>query len=261
MRFKSIFWLFNIVVVIALIIFAGASFFLFGKDYAAVYWGNMWFVAVLFLLFIGVLDFYFIRNWSLFELLEAEDWPALLAWLENRLYTRGQIRRPYANLLINTALSVANYDAVKKLDAEIRQRKPELMRHLGVSLGIPHIKEENRNAILDHYNPLADDPKTHRRDWARWCRAMASGEDGIEEMTELLSGKDPSIRLLACYILDGYRPELEEAGNAALELARSTLKADLAGEAGNKALQRSREDHLLAAVLAARVNEARTRLP
>jgi len=257
MKFKSIFWLFNGVVVLALVIFGVASFLLFGRDYAAVYWGNMWIVAVLFVVLIAVLDFYFVRNWKLFDLLEQEDWPALLAWLEDRIYVRGQFKRPYANLLINTALSVSNIDAVKKLETEVRQRKPELLKHLGVALGIPVLLSQDSEAVKAYFGPLADDARTHRRDWARWCRAAAAGSDGLEELADLLEAKDLSVRLLAYDELNRGPHELPEAVSASMNDAASELKGQLEGESGERRLTRSREDHLMAVVLTARVNEAR----
>jgi hypothetical protein len=260
MRFKSIFWLFNIVVIFALIVFAVASFFLFGKDYAAVYWGNMWIVAVLFVVLIGVLDFYFIRNWTLFDLLEKEDWPELLAWLESRLYGKGQLRKHYANLLINTALSVSNLDAVKKLETEIRQRKPELLQSLGVALGIPILLEQDWPKVDAYFGPLADDPKTHKRNWARWCRALAAGGDGVSELIELLDAKDPSIRLLSLQMLEQHSELLNSDQTETLQAVRSTLQKTLAGSSGDRVLQRSREDHLMAVVLSSKVNEIRSEI-
>jgi hypothetical protein len=206
---------------------------------------------------IGALDFYFIRNWSLFTYLEQENWPSLLAWLEDRLYIRGKLNRPYANLLINTALSVSNLDAVKKLETEIRQRKPELMKSLGVSLGIPLLLEQKWSLVAEYFGPLADDPKTRRQDWAQWCRALATGKDGISELTELLNFKDVSIRLLSVQLLDQFAGELTGSQADLLDKVKSELRITTKGSAGDRALQRSREDHLMAVVLSSRVNETR----
>jgi len=260
MRFKSIFWLFNIVVILALVLISTASFLILEKNSAFMFWENMWLLVLLFVLMIAILDIYFIRNWKLFTYLEQEDWPALLAWLEERLYEKGHITRPHANLLINTALSVSNLDAVRKLETEIRQRKPELMKSLGVSLGIPVLLEQNWTAVAEYFGPLADDPKTKRRDWAQWCRGLADGEGRIEELFTLAEGKDPSLRLLSLQLLDQYQSELNEEQKNKLEAVRKSLQASLRGAAGERALQRSREDHLMAVVLSSRVNEVRKEL-
>lgn len=260
MRFKSIFWLFNIVVILALILVSAASFFMLETNSAALFWRNMWLLLLMFVLMIAALDFYFILNWKLFTYLEREDWPALLAWLEERLYLKGKLNRPYSNLLINTALSVSNLDAVKKLETEIRQRKPELIKSLGVSLGIPVLLEQNWSAIGDYFGPLADNPRTHRRDWAQWCRALASGDKGIDELLELLSGQDISIQLLSLQVLEQMAGQLNETQIAVLSGKKTEIRVAVKGSAGERVLQRSRENHLMAVVLSSRVNEIRNEL-
>lgn len=260
MRFKSIFWLFNIVVILALILVSAASFFMLETNSAALFWRNMWLLLLMFVLMIAALDFYFILNWKLFTYLEREDWPALLAWLEERLYLKGKLNRPYSNLLINTALSVSNLDAVKKLETEIRQRKPELIKSLGVSLGIPVLLEQNWSAIGDYFGPLADNPRTHRRDWAQWCRALASGDKGIDELLELLSGQDISIQLLSLQVLEQMAGQLNETQIAVLSGKKTEIRVAVKGSAGERVLQRSRENHLMAVVLSSRVNEIRKEL-
>ena len=260
MRFKSIFWLFNIVVILALVLISTASFFILEKNSAAMFWENMWLLLLLFVLMIAALDFYFIRNWSLFSYLEQEDWPALLAWLEERLYEKGKLNRPYSNLLINTALSVSNLDAVKKLETEIRQRKPELLKSLGVSLGIPVLLEQNWSAVADYFGPLADNPGTKRRDWALWCRALAGKEQGIDDLMSLINGKDPSVRLLSVQLLNQYKDLLSDDQAESLKSAGDSLRIILKGASGERALQRSREDHLMAVVLSSKVNEVRQEL-
>ncbi len=260
MRFKTIFWLFNTIVLLALILIAFVPLLLLGKDYAAVYWGNMWIIAALFFVLIAALDIYFIRNWQLFNLLEKEDWPTLLAWLEERLYVKGSLNRAYAGLLINTSLSVSNLEAVRKLETEIRRKKPVLLKTLGVALGIPVLLDQDPDAVLAYFSPLADDPKTRRRAWARWCRALASGVDGRDELLELLGGRDPAVRLLSVHLLDQYELMLSEEQKESVHTEKISLRSVLAGDAGERALSRSREDHLMAVVLTTRINDARKSL-
>lgn len=260
MRFKSIFWLFNIVVILALILIFAASFFMLESNTAALFWRNMWILVLMFALMIAALDFYFVLNWKLFTYLEKEDWPSLLAWLEERLYLKGKLNRPYSNLLINTALSVSNLDAVKKLETEIRQRKPELIKSLGVSLGIPVLLEQNWRAVGEYFGPLADSPKTHRRDWAQCCRALAAGEEGIDEFLELLSTNDISIRLLSLQVLERMSDKLDETQSGVLVAKRSEILAAVKGSAGERLIQKSREQHLMAVVLSSRINEIRKEL-
>ena len=256
MKFKTIFQLFNAIVLLALLMFVISSVFLFDGEYAAAYRANIWIAALVFAVLIGILDFYCISNWNLFTLLEKQDWPALLAWLEKRIYRKGELIRPYANLLISTALSLSNHAALRKLENEVRERRPRLMRSLGVSLGIPLLLEDDMEAVSRYFGPLADDERTQRRDWAGWCRAFASGDEGRRELLELLDGNDPSILLLTLEVFDRMNWNLDDSEKRKIEDIREFLKSSLTGEKGERRLLRSREDHLMALILAPRVNKA-----
>ncbi len=260
MKFKSIFWLFNIVVLVSLILFSFLTFFLFGEDYAFVYWSNFWLVAVVFIVVVGGLDFFFIYNWRLFSLMEDEEWSALLAWLEELIYTRNRLNRFYANLLINTALSVGNYEAVQRLEAQVRHRKPHLMHILGVSLGIPLLNAGKPEAIVDFYGPLAEDSKVQNRNWAVFCRSSAQGEEGIGSLVSLLDDKDISIRLLSFKLLSENMSLLDDARKDKVRSVFSALKAETEGSSGDRKIQKSRDEHLLAHIYASQVDAVRTRL-
>ena len=257
MKFKTIFQLFNVIILLALLIFVFSSFFLFDREYAAAYLSSIWIAALIFAALIGILDYYFISNWKLFTFLENQDWPALLQWLEKRIYTQGRLIRPYASLLISTALSLSDHAALRRLETEVRERRPRLMRSLGVALGIPLLLGDDTAAVSRYFGPLADDKRTQRRDWAVWCRAFASGAEGREELLELLGGNDPSILLLTLQIFDRMNWSMEDSEKQKIEHTRGALKESLSGEKGERRLNRSREEHLMALVLSPRVNEAR----
>jgi len=229
-------------------------------------WGGMaavrsvWIILPIFVLLVGILDFYFIRNWKLFSLLEAEDWPGLLAWLENRLYVRRKLNRAYSNLLINAAISVSNFDAIRKLEVEIRERRPILLRSLGVALGIPVLLEQDWKAIAEYYGPLAEDPKTKQRDWAIWCRAAALGGERIDQLMELLNGRDISLRLLSWEILERRSQYLSGAQLNVLAASKMELKRMLNGPEGERMLQKSRENYLISLLLSSQVDRVKSNL-
>ena len=259
MKLRAVFFLFNILVFLALLIAAVPPFFIHGQGGIAVM-GNVWIILLVFALIVGGMDFYFIRNRRLFILLEAEDWPSLLAWLEHRLYVKRNLNRTYSNLLIRTALSVSNLDAIRKLEAEIRRKRPVLLRALGVGLGIPILLRQNWKAIAEYYGPLADDPKTRQRDWAVWCRAVALGRERIDQLMELLASRDVSLRLLSWEILERRSRFLSDAQRAALAASKVELKDMLNGSGGDGMLRKSREDYLISLVLSSQVDRVKSDL-
>lgn len=259
MKLRAIFLLFNLFVFLALILVLIPSFLILDRGGMSIV-RNVWIVFLVLVLIVGILDFYLIRNWKLFSLLEAENWPSLLAWLENRLYVRRKLNRAYSNLLINTALSVSNLDAIKKLELEIRQKRPALLRFLGVSLGIPILLEQNWKAIAEYYGPLADDSKTRQRDWAIWCRAVALGEGRIDQLMELLDNRDISLRLLSWEILEKRSRYLSDAQLDVLAASKMELKNMLSCSKGDRMLQKSREDYLISLVLSSQVDGVKSDL-
>lgn len=265
MRFKTIFWLFNGVVVASFLFVALIPLAVLGSDYLGVFWGRNWILAVVFLIFIGVLDGYFISNWRLFTFLESENWPELLRWLEDRLYEKGRINRVTAGLMINTALSLSRLDAIRRLEKEIRETRPRMLALSGVYLGIPVLLEGDAEKIEAYFAPLADDPRTRRRDWARWCRCFAlvsrgRGEDAQGELLAISETRDAPLGLLVFQLLDPLAAGLDEKETEKYRRHRRELVESVTGAAGRKRLARSREDNLMALVLGGLVNESRERL-
>jgi len=256
-KLRAIFLLFNVLMILLLFFVLIVSSFIPNRsEIVAV--GNVW--IILLVLSVGILDFYFIQNWRLLSLLEAENWPGLLAWLENRLHVKRRLNRVYSSLLISTALSVSKLDAIKKLEVEIRQKRPKLRRSLGVALGIPILLEQDREAIARYYGPLADDPKTKQRDWAIWCRAATLGRGKIDQLMRLLGSRDISLRLLSWEILKQRSRYLSDAELDVLAKSRVELKNLLNESRGDKMLRKSRENYLISLVLSSQVDRVKSDL-
>ncbi len=260
MRFKSMFWILNVLVLLSLVLATIATFIFFDRDYVAFYWRRMWAFTAFFILLIGILDYFFIRNWRLFDLLGKEDWPTLLACLEEYIYVKGKLNKQYANLLINTALSVSNVSSVRKLESEVRHKKAVLFPSLGVALGIPLVLEQNNQAIAEFYKPLADNERTLRQDLARWCCLDASTHQDNAGLIALLNTKDLSVRLLALGTLDKRKENLCDEESALIDKAKIQIRSTLSGNKGELMLRRSRESHLLTMVLASHINMVKEKI-
>jgi len=219
MKFKSIFFLFNIVVILSFALIFLLPIILLSGSYSIVFWKDNWYLAVLFLILIAGLDGYFIFNWNLFIFLEKEDWPSLTAYLEERIYERGQFRKQYIRLMINTALAVSNLDKIERLSREISERKPLLLPRYALLLGIPPFLRDDSTASLVHYGEFKDAKNTADRDWVKWAYAFSLIREGDREMAEeilrqILDNKnDYVLRLLTLFSLDsiGHKSDNTEA--------------------------------------------------
>lgn len=257
MKIKAVFWLFNIIVICAVSLLFLASAFLFPMNVSAMYWNNMKLPIILFFGLIVLLDVYLLQNWKLFTLLEKEDWTTLLSWLENKMFRKGHLRKHYINLFIKIALVLSDYSAIGELEKQIRQHRPNLLYKVGVSLGIPILLNGKRDAIIQYFSPLADNPQTYRRDWAQCCRAFALGLNAKSEFLELLDAQDPAVQLLSSDFLHSISDSLSETERSIVQKTRNYLKSVLPGEKGIRLLEHSRDNHFMAAILDSRINLAR----
>ena len=173
MKFKSIFFLFNIVVIFSFSLIFLLPLILLSGNYSSVFWLDNWYLAVIFLLLIAGLDSYFIFNWNLFVYLEREDWNNLTQYLEDKIYIKGHFRKQYIKLMINTSLAVSNLDKIDRLAKEIYDRKPELLPRYALLLGIPLFLRDNNSEALIHYGKFKDNKETADIFWVKWVYAFS----------------------------------------------------------------------------------------
>ncbi|OQX29906.1 MAG: hypothetical protein B0D92_01365 [Spirochaeta sp. LUC14_002_19_P3] len=253
-KFKTLLLLFNVAVISILVVFIYGTLLLAEKDYTAFYRNWIWILTALFFIVIGFLNAYFIRRQQLFHLMENEDWLAVLDWIDKK-YTDKPISKSLANLYISTAITIADLSAVKKFEARIRQGQPELLRYIGVALGIPVILNESRQAVFEYFTPLADDEKTYGRDWARWCRACAGGNEWNHELVLLLNSRDISIQLLSLNSLEQKIDGLKKEEIEQITSVRKILCPVFKGRNGLRMLRHSQENHQMALVMAQQTEE------
>jgi len=222
MKFKSIFFLFNIVVIFSFSLIFLLPLILLSGSYSSVFWLDNWYLAAVFLFLIVLLDSYFLINWKLFIYLEKEDWNNLTLYLEDKIYVKGQFRKQYIKLMINTSLAVSNLDKIDRLAKEISDRKPELLPRYALLLGIPLFLRDNTSETLIHYGKYKDDKKTSDSQWVNWVYAFSLIRNSNREMAqvillEILQEKtDDVLKLLTLYSLDSITYSSDE-----IELAKS----------------------------------------
>ena len=264
MKFKTIFILFNIIVLFAFLFITLIPLIMLGNEYSSLFWSQNWILVALFILFIGILDGYFLMNWKLFHYLEEEDWPGLLYYLEEKIFDKKRLNKRYATLYINGALSVSNLDKIDRLEAEIRSKKPDLFRSTGLQLGVNRLLKKDASGSEGFFRDVLAMDKVRDREWLLWCLAFSCysdkrTEEAVEPLMEILESKvkDPVLRLLDCYLLDTLRDNipLEKQGllsDKTLALKKETLSLS----AWNRALEKSRERNILSVFMSSLIEDA-----
>lgn len=208
MKFKSIFFLFNIVVIFSFSLIFLLPLILLSGSYSSVFWLDNWYLALIFLILIAGLDSYFLLNWKLFIYLEKEDWNNLTLYLEEKIYVKGLFRKQYIKLMINTSLAVSNLDKIDRLSKEISDRKPELLPRYALLLGIPSFLRDNSSEALIHYGKFIDEKKTAEPYWVKWVYAFSLIRENNNDMAQVIlldilgNKTDNIVLLLVLYSLD-----------------------------------------------------------
>ena len=228
MKFKVIFILFNVVILVSFLVIYFMPLMMLGWDYTRVFWGKNWGLPVLFVAIIGLLNGYFIANWKLFQLLEREDWPELISHLEHKIYSRKFILPHHIRILVNAYLVRSDLDAIGKLEAFMKKEKEKLIPKFALAFGIPYLLRNNGSEMKDYYSRFLE-IKSRDRHWIRWNYAFSlilqgEKEKAQEALMRVVAQKtDPVLQLLTLYLLDSLRPE-DHAVRASVADGADTLK-------------------------------------
>ena len=260
MKFKTIFFLFNAIILFSFLFIALMPLFVLGGEYTRIFWKENWFLALIFLLFISVLDGYFLMNWKMFTLLEKEDWPGLIAYLERQIYEKKKITSRNIRMMVNTSLTVSNLDKISRLEKEVSDKKPEILAKHGILLGIPYLLEQNLEEGKAFFTGCINNASEKDKPWLQWCYAflLLSGREKDEAAPYLSdlgrSGKDQVLKLLSIYLLS----TIASPGDGEPEaLKKSFLDENPSREKLEKIITRTKGDNVVVLLLSSILDDAR----
>ena len=212
MKLKTIFIVFNLVVVLAFLSIFMVPLFVLGVEYFSFFASRNWIAALLFAVtFLGA-NLYFLRNWQLFGLLEREDWPVLVTWLEERIYRRGRLRASWVRLLANAYLLTSAIDGIRRLEDHLAGKRPALLRRHPLPFGLPYLLKSPPAEAQAWFARQASLPGVRHRDWLRWNSAFCLLQDQqldaaraeLLELQDSRSVRDPLLHLLTLFMLDSF---------------------------------------------------------
>jgi hypothetical protein len=199
-------------------------FFFLGAEFAASFWLALRPLFLALALLIAGFDLYFALNHRLFYLLEREDWPALVQYLEFRVLKKGQYRPRLVRLLVNTYLVLADAPAIMSLENRAAIVRPALIESNAVVFGVARILGKDIPGAVRFFADRLDAGSRKNADWLRWyygfCLSLDRRLDAAADQFVLLirESEDGIITALAAFFLNG-------AVCAALPMRRSELKA------------------------------------
>ena len=237
MKFKSIFILLNITLFLFLAILVLMPLIMLGSSFSASFWQVNWpLILVIIVLFVVFNSFYFI-NRQLFLLLEKEDWPALVRYLEDRVIQKGRYSSRLVRLLANCYLVLSDSAAVMSLENKVAVAKPALVDANVLVFGTARILGKDISGAVRFFDARKDTVKAGYREWTRWYHGFALLLDhqyeGAGEKFSLLAreAKDGVITGLSAYFLSDTmarslpekRQEYREVSSLGKERVRKAL--------------------------------------
>ncbi|MDR0997506.1 MAG: hypothetical protein LBL70_00430 [Treponema sp.] len=151
MKFKLIFVVFNIAILVFLLLICFMPFFAFG--YGGAFHPSVWPLALFLLAVLAFFDVYYGLNYRLFSLLEREDWPALSAYLEEQVLRKGRYSKRLVNLLATTYLVMSDIPAVTALENRIGMAKPALLERGALVFGVARLLGKDYAGAVRFFSP------------------------------------------------------------------------------------------------------------
>jgi hypothetical protein len=256
MKFRTIYILFNVVVVASFLFVFFLPFFLLGGEYSLAFWKTNWYLALVFILIIGGLNAFFLANWKIFTCVEREDWATLSAYLVDKIFTKKRYSSHHVTLLVNAYLLLGDVEGIGKLEAELASRRPELLRKNAVLFGVTRLLQNKPAEAEAFFKGYLEAKGVENRDWLRFDYAFSlvlerRVPEALPFLREGLSSGDAVLSLLSAYLIgslgaaaapEAEREELHKLSDA----TRSQIKKRFPGKKWEREVERAKgEVHIV----------------
>ena len=208
MKFKLIFTISNIALFIFLVVMCFIPYFIMGSSFSVSFWKMNWPLILVWVLLIIVLNIYFFSNKKLFSLLEKEDWPALIGYLEEKVIQKGNYSSRLVRLLANCYLVLSDSASVISLENKVAINKPSLLDANALVFGTARILGNDNAGALHFFKNRKESAKAEYKDWVAWYYGFSlllsrQIEDAVREFSLLAaSSRDSVVTALSSYFLE-----------------------------------------------------------
>jgi hypothetical protein len=243
-KFKIIFLLFNILILLSFAIVVFMPFMMLGSEYTVAFWTASWYFPAVFLLVVLGIDIYFFLHWKLFALLEEENWQAIVEYLEETVLKKGRMRPLYVRSLIHSYYVTGKISRVAEVEKALREHTSALLRRFALELGMPKVLNREHAETVRFFEEFKG-KKGPRVLWIKFFHAFGmlmqrEHLEGREELLELSNKvRDPVLLLLVIYTLDPFRT-LDDEVLEKTDRLKKELSTRYTRELMEKKIQKSR---------------------
>ncbi len=219
MKFRTIFTLFNVVILSSFAFVFLMPLFVLGPGPAFDFWKDNWYLGLFFLLLIAGLNAFFLANRRVFLLVEREDWGGLSAYLVKSMFGSGRsrpgrFRSSRVRLLINAYLLQSDAEGIARLESELAAKRPDLLRKNALLFGVTRLLSgrhaEAESFLKDYLSAKdADSPDWLGFDYGFSLIMQKRIAEARPYVEAALASGDAVLRGLAAYLLDTLCAEAE----------------------------------------------------
>jgi hypothetical protein len=167
-KFKFVFILFCLTLFLLLLLFVLLPLFLLGPATSLAYWSTNWPFLLLWLVLFSAFGFFYFTNRRLFSLLEREDWPALVHYLEYEVFTKGRYSSRLVRLFATSYLVLSDTDGVINLENKTAIAKPALLDANVLIFGAGRILGKDFSGAARFFEARKYTAKPALREWVSW---------------------------------------------------------------------------------------------
>jgi hypothetical protein len=207
LKFKLIFTISNIALLLFLAALCLIPYFVMNLSFSVSFWKMNWPLILVWVLLIFTLNIFYFANKKLFSLLEKEDWPALIGYLEEKVIQKGNYSSRLVRLLANCYLVLSDSASVVSLENKVAINKPALLDSNALVFGTARILGNDAAGALRFFKARKDSVKAEPKDWVTWYYGFSlllnkQIEDAVREFSLLAtSSRDGVVTALSSYFL------------------------------------------------------------
>jgi hypothetical protein len=253
MKFRTIFILFNVVILFSFLFVFLLPIFLLGPSSSFDFWKGNWYLALLFLLLIAGLNAFFLLNRTTFTLVEREDWGALSAHLVGLMFPKGRFRSSRVRLLVNSYLLLSDIAGIERLEAELAAKRPDILRKNALLFGVTRLLRNRSEEAEAFFATYLDAKDVESREWLRFDYGFSlvlqkKIGQALPYLEEGATSRDPVLCLLSAYLMGtlGASQAADDAAKASViavaDAARSKLRKRFTNTKWNKEVERAKSE-------------------
>ncbi len=259
MKFKLIFFLFNAIILLSFLVVLLMPLILLGPEYTRTFWSSSWYLPLIFLVAIALIDAYFVAHWRLLSLLEEENWQGLIDYLEQQCLDKEKLRSQFVRTLINAYFITNTVSRIEELEKKVRAKKPAQLRKFALQFGIPKLLHNDPDDIVSYFEEFKD-ARVPNRQWIRFLYAFGllmkrENTDGREILLQIIrETKEPILELVSLYTVDPFKT-IDDEVLSLVQQHKDRLTERYSREALEKEMSKQR-DNVVVIILGKLITDA-----